>query len=784
MATIHPDVPLPTFILPYEKWSTFIQGASQAAAITTQPTVSYSQTDTQASHKRNISSVPLYLSITPTSSANIFVSTERPVLLRSITSSNVSPPQKALVSMAPTLTLPTDLARGTADWRYAAEKYVSSGIEAPPNQFALSTISLSYVPVPTIWDPLVHDITTTSENLQVETASMKATPRENTSMSPVTIIGLATGGLVAALVSLTLLILFCWRQRRREPKHDSPKESILKRDQEEKKANISLCTNMSSKPLHKTPISSLRSEAFASVGSTGKTIRWQDEINAQNFSLPPPPNPSDHPIFKSQERILQDTTSRLPPVTKKTAKFSGIPPKPSFAKDLNRNFSAPLLNTRSQSYSVQDSVYINTACAPPRSGATKTNEFRSNRFAASYYGSMYSGSGRRTTVDTDICSLSLHDTHRSLSDSFTVQPNRKSSIRNSGTVISRHASYIEGPATPTQPSSVVFQSNSKWTSVENVPQSPGNSTTSSSILNYSVEGVSSEYDVMELAQLDQSSPISSLLGSPPSGGLSSPCYQRPSAAGWGSSRYPLGDLGPLTPTPIIGIALTPPVVGSVSETPALLSVRKFRNSRDLDLFLADEDYDNGSHSSAHETRHFSCGLPTRPRLFQLDCSSDDSPRSVYDPSAAFNSSPPDSPTLPWAVNCSGSNTPDTELSDPFECEARTKSPYSSFAEGRYSRNRVGSTYSPTLSILNYYNSPYSSEEDVRAKSTTPSPNLHYSKSFTGALFPETSNSSNKDHILLKVQVSRPLSAEYIRRNLTKFTSPITPLNWALQELRI
>lgn len=540
-------------------------------------------------------------------------------------------------------------------------------------------------------------------------------------ISPIAIVALAAGGAVSVVVALAVTIIMCTR-RRCSGRYRQNSITSQERPMEITAPTYKIEPCDIKEQVHELPSSFKSSPSGSRTGSNrsrhSKHITWKDQVfSDQSFmTLPPlPPHPASISLpMLPRDRLL---------VGEDEMRESGSSGFVLYLPDDRipyRYFSSPTLGAdRSSIYSSMPPSPICVSTLSPIPSylfPTPHSRLQRSQVPTPQYHSIISSSSElndyyATITCTSIRSFLPGGGRRSLSDSFVIQeaippsPTRKSSIRYSGNVQTFRPSfsYPKSPAplpksrSRTSPVAVGRTRGSAFIDTECIENDGASissvSSTGSSILNYRVGGTPRKLLTDGLLIVENSSPHSSASGdSPPSGGLTSPSH-RPRR-----SELPLSPLtgyildnsdSPRTSGPGIGIALSPPLLSATfvaSSSPE----RMFQ-----DVFIDAQDTMSPTLEEI-STRHFSCSMPTRPRLVHGDSSPPPYPQ-VIPPSPTRTHIFPgfcgrDSPTLPQEC------TDPTTENQPSECDSLEIPPKLS----RRMRGRIESSYSPTLSMVNFY----------------------------------------------------------------------------------
>lgn len=551
-------------------------------------------------------------------------------------------------------------------------------------------------------------------------------------LSPIVIAGLATGGAIAIVAAISMgILLYC--RRRRIGRHrqssvsgqDSPRfgDSILRSYSSEPKNGTSKEMQSSQQPpvlpalslqpsSLKSPHSNCRNDSCK--GKKNKHITWKDQVFCdQSFmNLPPHPASYAHPVrTRSVLRIgaaaqiedpSDDDVLELPnPPGYRTSlrsfssptlgadrasmnsSYSSIPPSPVFISALSP-LPPYLLSTSHKQHHILQRSQIPPSRLNSIISTNDFNEYQGTITCTSVY-SFLPGVGSR----------------RSFSDSYTVQdvnnipqPPRPL-IRYSGTLQS-----FQGPrCCPTGPVPSLPQrscnSRCRFSSVteDNDGGSISSvSSTGSSILEYSNHSTPRKVGGGRGSRIDSSLGHSS--DDLPPSGLTSPSHRKKA-----NNRDPDLKVLPLETSGLsthsrppgrkIGILLSPLITRPTSISPSTSSSSVIvSESAYQDVFL-DAPYIEIQSPTIQEmsTRHFSCSLPTRPRFVISDTFQPAYPQ-VIPPTptrSAFSQSEYDFP-LQSNVGLLIS-----------ECNDVVELPPTGSA-----RKMHESTYSPTLSMVNFY----------------------------------------------------------------------------------
>lgn len=547
------------------------------------------------------------------------------------------------------------------------------------------------------------------------------------SISPIAIIGLATGGAIAAVVALTMVILMCTRQRRsgryRQGSitgQESPID-ITAAPSYRIGSNVSKDQERLLQELTSSLKTSPSNRAGSSRSRHSKHITWKDQVfSDQSFiTLPPlPPHPTSLTLpslprnclcigREAQEVDTGDHALYLSPQLDSRVSY--------------RSFSTPILGGDCASIrsSVPSPVFVSALSPIPSFLFPAPNhQLQRSQVPSSHYSSLISSSTELNDSYATITCASIYTFlpaggRRSLSDSFVIHEAnssaiiRQSSVRYSGNIQTFHPSpaYQRSPALLPQLRYYASQkpaSRNRFSSfivtedIDNDGDSISSvSSTGSSILDYSARSTPRKPPTGGVLTVGSSSPYS-FDHSPPSGGLTSPCHRtRPTKgdltikATSPMSGHTLDDLdSPQTPGPRSGTILSPHLSGVTFISSASKQVLH-------DIFLDAPDI--GTRSPTPEdisTRHFSCSMPTRPKYVGTNSLPPPYPQVIPPtptrPTIIPDSWECDSPTLP--------RDPATETR--AFIYSNTKTPPVNLS--RRMHGGIESTYSPTLSMVNFY----------------------------------------------------------------------------------
>lgn len=566
-------------------------------------------------------------------------------------------------------------------------------------------------------------------------------------ISPIAIIGLATGGAISVVVALTMAVIMCTR-RRRASRYRQNSITSQERPTEITAPGCKIEPSASKEQFNELPSSLKSSPSGSRAGSNrsrhSKHITWKDQVfSDQSFmTLPPlPPHPASISLPMLSRLRIGEEEAQEP----SSSGFVLYLPDDRISY---RYFSSPTLGAdRTSIYSSMPPSPICVSAVSPIPSylfPAPHNRLQGSQIPTSQYHSIISSSGEMNDYYATITCTSIHSFlaggRRSLSDSFAIQeansssPIRKSSIRYSGNVQTFHPSFSYPKSPAPLPNSGPFSRTGVSTfivaeGIENDGASISSvSSTGSSILNYKIRGTPRKLLTGGLLTVEDSSPHSSAFDdSPPSGGLTSPSH-RPSHPNLTLSPlagYALDDSGsPRMSGPGIGIALSPPLFGAAFVVPSS-SELMFQ-----DVFLDTQDLNTQSPTLEEiSTRHFSCSMPTRPRFINRDSLSLPYPQVIPPSPTRAHVFPDfcgrDSPTLPR--ECNGAK-PGSQAS---ECDS-LEIPPSKLS--RRMRGGIESSYSPTLSMVNFYtmgnraDSRFSSVNFFTPFSSNPSPNSYHARS--------------------------------------------------------
>lgn len=551
-----------------------------------------------------------------------------------------------------------------------------------------------------------------------------ATQNTNDSpISPIAIIGLATGGAISVVVALTVTIIMCTR-RRRTGRYRQNSISSQERPIEITAPTCKIEPYASKEQVHELPSSFKSSSSGSRAGSNrgrhSKHITWKDQVFSDQSFMTLPPLPP-HPASISLPMLPRDRLRIGEDETREPGSSGFVLYLPD-DRIPYRYFSSPTLGAdRTSIYSSMppSPMCISTLSPiPSYLFPAPHSRLQRSQVPTPQYHSIISSSSELNDYYATITCTSIHSFlpggRRSLSDSFVVQeaippsPTRESSTRDSGNMQTFHPffSYPKSPAPLSNPGSrtspiAVDRTHGSAFVVTECIESDGASissvsSTGSSILNYRIRGTPRKLLTDGLLTVESSSPHSSAFDdSPPSGGLTSPSH-RPRL-----SELPLPPLtdyilddsaGPRTSGPGIGIALSPRLF-SATFVASSSSERMFQ-----DVFLDGEDTSTQSPSLEEiSTRHFSCSMPTRSRFVNGGSLPPPYPQVIPPSPTRAHVFPDfcgrDSPTLPrecidLAAESQALEYGSLEINPP-------KLP-------RRMRGRIESSYSPTLSMVNFY----------------------------------------------------------------------------------
>ncbi|KAG0134389.1 hypothetical protein HOY82DRAFT_554286, partial [Tuber indicum] len=565
----------------------------------------------------------------------------------------------------------------------------------------------------------------TSQPLRQPQIPAVVTKSEKAKVPFLAIAGIATGGAIALCIAL--VAAFMALKRRRRIGH-ARQCSIASTD----RAQIQSLALITEADERDCP-SSLRAlpGGSATPKKGTKHITWKDQICPEETF-------TTHHSLWPRSQTSGDEENRKP---FRVGAMRGLPN----AHLAYRPFSSPALGGHVSACEVYNST-ISPApgCIFP---AQVHSLHRDSQFPHSHF--LSSPQQRHqgpTALCTSIYSFLPGGGRRSLSDSFTTpglcapNPVRRSSIRQSGCVHAYSPSLYQPPHTggPSKQSEYcdgqepsergndssnsrhsAFVVTSGYSSISSV------SSTGSSILNYTVGNTPQKLfrgrkmagvvaDVV--AGVDDLSPPSSL-ESPTTGGLTSPHSRRggevPFSRGLfqgmaspsggrhicsGSSDDDDAALGD------IGLALSPSFPSNLFDDTALSG-----KSSAGDVFLDRPSLDSAtSGQNVTSSRHFSCSMPTRPRLLSLE-----SPPSLRE---GVEDSPNDahfSTALSSPISPPHGYPPTPNPASELEFGPLSVLPVKS---SRRMLSSVESTYSPTLSMVNYYSSIARNPADTRFSS--------------------------------------------------------------------
>jgi len=570
----------------------------------------------------------------------------------------------------------------------------------------------------------------TSQPLQRSPGPGVVAKMEKTGVPPLAIAGIAVGGAIALCIALVAAFMALKRRRRIGRVRQS---SIAGADRAPSQSPAPT-TEVKECDLPSNP--GVPSDASGPSKKSIKHITWKDQV------CPDEPFTTHHSLWsRSSSGTSRDGEEHREPY--KVGATHGLPN----VHLAHRSFSSPVLGSHvSASGGCGSMISPLPGCMFP----THVHSLRGDpKFPHPHYLSSEQQQQQQgpAVLCTSIYSFLPGGGRRSLSDSFTtpglcaLTPVRRSSIRQSGYVqafspslfhsdhaseFSKRSEYCDGqePGESGNHSNNCFSTfvvtSGHSASISSV------SSTGSSILNYTVGNTPQKLfrgrNTAAIAAgvvvgVDDSSPPSSL-ESPPTGGLTSPHSRRGGEVPFARSLFqgtatPLGGEdarsggganGDGAELGNIGLALSPPLSSNIFDDTALSD-----KASAGDVFLDQPSLDSAvSGQDVTSSRHFSCSMPTRPRLLSLKSppslreSPEGSPDNVFFPTT---SSSPISPSNDYPP------TPDP--ASELEFGPLGVLPIKS---SRRMLGGVESTYSPTLSMVNYYSSIARNPADTRFSS--------------------------------------------------------------------
>lgn len=577
--------------------------------------------------------------------------------------------------------------------------------------------------VPTV---VVSPTHRTSQSVQQSPDPGVVAKRAKAGVPPLAIAGMAVGGVIALCIALVAAFMALKRRRRIGRVRQS---SIASTDREPSQSPVLTTEEKECNPSsgHGVP-----SDAGGPSKKSIKHITWKDQV------CPEEPFTTHHSLWsRSSSGTSQDGEEYREPF--KVGATDGLPN----AHLTYRSFSSPVLGGHiSASSGCGSMISPSPGCIFP----AHVHSFRGDpKFPHSHC--LFSEQQQQgpTVLCTSIYSFLPGGGRRSLSDSFTTPglcaptPARRSSIRQSGYVqayspslfhpaqiggLSNKSEYFDGQEPGESGNhgnncfSTFMVTSGHSASISSV------SSTGSSILNYTVgntpqklfRGKTAAIAAGVVVGVDDSSPPSSL-ESPPAGGLTSPHSRRggevPFARGlFQGTATPSGeeDVGSGSSghddvaRGNIGLALSPPLSGNLFDDTTLSN-----KGSEGDVFLDRPSLDSVvSGQDITSSRHFSCSMPTRPRVLSLKPPPSLRENPEGSPDDVFFSTTSSSPISP-----SSGYPPTPNPASELEFGPLGVLPVKS---SRRMLGGVESTYSPTLSMVNYYSSIARNPADTRLSS--------------------------------------------------------------------
>ena len=556
--------------------------------------------------------------------------------------------------------------------------------------------------------------------------------RERAGVPPLAIAGIAVGGVIALGIALVAAFMVLKRRRRIGRVRQS---SIASADRAPSQSPV-LTTEVKEGDLPSSL--DVPSDASGPSKKSIKHITWKDQV------CPEEPFTTHHSLWSRSSGASRDKEEHTE--TCRVGATHGLPN----AHLAYRSFSSPVLASHvSASGGCCSTISPLPGCIFP----THVHSLRGDpKFPHPHYLSWEQQQQQQqgpAVLCTSIYSFLPGGGRRSLSDSFTTPgpcaptPARRSSIRQSGYVqayspslfrpahtgeLSKKSEHCDGqePGESSNYGNNCFSTfgvtSGHSASISSV------SSTGSSILNYTVGNTPQKlFQGRKTTAIaagavvgvdDSSSSPPSSLESPPTGGLTSPHSRRGGEVPFPRSLFqgtdtPLegennrsigGADGDGAELGNIGLALSPSLPSNLFDDTALSD-----KARTGDVFLDRPSLDStASGQDVTSSRHFSCSMPTRPRLLSLKSppslreSPEGSPDDVLFPTA---SSSPISP--------SNGYPPTPNPASELEFGPLGALPVKS---SRRMLGSVESTYSPTLSMVNYYSSIARNPADTRFSS--------------------------------------------------------------------
>ncbi|RPB03517.1 hypothetical protein L873DRAFT_1841139 [Choiromyces venosus 120613-1] len=604
-----------------------------------------------------------------------------------------------------------------------AEAAVTSSLHPP------SAILLSQAVSPSLNDVRVSptpDGTTPSAKQISPTSTSVITSSEKPKVPSLAIAGMAAGGAIA--ICIALVAIFTVLQRRRCIGRVRQGSIASTGRAPSAPDDCATATTTEARECERPPSLRIPSDGTTTSKKSLARVTWKDQVC-----------PDESFMTYHSHSPSSETSHSAGGEYRHPFMHPGVP-------TTYRSFSSPVLGA----HIPPSASMCNSTIAPARGCIFPAHVHSDSQFPHSHSHSHYlasSGQQEQTILCTSVYSFLPGGGRRSLSDSFMTpglcapNPVRKSSILQSGFVQAYSPSLFH-PAYKSEFSKrsehgcaggneAGGDSSSAFVVMSGGGGHSGSissvSSTGSSILNYTVgntpqklfRGGKKAAGEAGVLDIDDSSPPSSL-ESPPTGGLTSPHSRRGGEVPFARSLFQAGtsllssegahideDLAATATRGNIGLALSPSLSNSIFDDTALSD-----KASTGDVFLDLPSLDSVvSAQDPMSTRHFSCSLPTRPRLLSLE-------------------SPP-----PLRENLEGGSSPDadaffsTASSSPISPPngyPPTPDPSSELEFGplgalpvKSSRRMLGgveSAYSPTLSMVNYYSSIAGNPADTRFSS--------------------------------------------------------------------
>ncbi|KAL7274576.1 hypothetical protein RUND412_002522 [Rhizina undulata] len=602
-------------------------------------------------------------------------------------------------------------------------------------------------PSPTVKELFTYNIPdTTAAPIDARPPNGTAAGHNGPPIPSRTIIGIAAGLTTALLIAL-VVIISVWLRRRSTNNHRRERvNSVTASQQITPFPEPKLVPVIQEKGRPETD--STADSVSSRITQTPLRVIWKDELSLASFApLPPlpvlPPHPATLPDIPREEAPLPPPPRPLRPQPL---------PSPPHRREA-RSVSSPELPPRA-SPNVSPRV-------PQAPGFPSHSNFISHQRQTTARGDAYTPSNYNSFISNASENYNFYTplttgARRSVSDSFS--PDRQSSIRGAGHIQVFHLA-LSHPSAP-----VPIAKSGRYSGCLKVKVSglgidgdededsavTGSSSAGSSVLNYGTtpKRTESNRSFENIEDDDKSSPLSGRGSSedclPPSGGLSTPSQRGPLRT-WTLEGESSDNLSPEEQNDskrnskkiaIDARKMLSPQLFSRGFKPSSPNPEVITELDEQEVFAARESDKAGNSANEKAQKHFSCSIPTHRRvLHRFDESFPPAPLPTEPPtlppqhrpqtpqrnnSAARTSafitghSPPDSPTLPPEPLTPGAKTPEPEFKEGAEMpnlvasvdvsEPLKEKPGESSQKAilRNIRKAQDSTYSPTLSMLNYY----------------------------------------------------------------------------------